>query len=77
LHVGAGSSSASLTLFNTSVNYDPSSNLINNLPGNYSFFEGTLSIAITTTDPLVVDQSANTVLPFKGFSNITFGARKL
>jgi hypothetical protein len=81
LHVANGSHSASITLFADTVLYGAGTNLINNLPGNFAFGEGSLSIAIITREPVIVTPPAGvtpgSISAFRAYSNITFGARKL
>ncbi len=82
LHVANGSHSASITLFADTVTYQAPTNLINNLPGNFSFNGGSLSIGIISRDPVIVTPPSTAVPSgsisgFKAFSNVTFGARKL
>jgi hypothetical protein len=82
LHVANGSHSASITLLADTVNYVAPTNLISNLPGNFAWNGGSLSIAIITREPVIVTPPSATVptgsiSAFKAFSNITFGARKI
>jgi hypothetical protein len=77
LHVADGSNSASLTLLKNSVTYLAPTNLITNLPGNFAFTNGSLSIAMITNQPVLVNSVAQTISEFKAYANITFGARKI